>query len=65
MKVPAQPYRCALNKTQPAAMDLDAIKRSGWQDQHILVVSDQDERLDFIERELVRRIGDRLYGSGD
>ncbi len=65
MKVPAQPYRCALNKAQPAAMDLDAIKRSGWQDQHILVVSDQDERLDFVERELVRRIGDRLYGSGD
>ena len=64
MKVSAQPYRCALNKAQSAAMDLDAIKRSGWQDQHILVVSDQDERLDFIERELVRRIGDRLYGSG-
>ncbi len=65
MKVPAHTYRCPLDKAQPTAMDLDAIKRSGWQDQHILVVSDRDERLDFIERELVRRIGDRLYGSGD
>ncbi len=65
MKVPAHPYRCPLNKAQPTVMDLDAIKRSGWQDQHILVVSDRDERLDFVERELVRRIGDRLYGSGD
>ena len=65
MKVPAHPYRCPLNKTQPTAMDLDAIKRSGWQDQHILVVSDRDERLDFVERELVRRIGDRLYGPGE
>jgi hypothetical protein len=54
-----------LNKAQPTAMDLDAIKRSGWQDQHILVVSDRDERLDFVERELVRRIGDRLYGPGE
>ncbi len=65
MKVPAHPYRCPLNKAQPTTMDLDAIKRSGWQDQHILVVSDRDERLDFVERELVRRIGDRLYGPGE
>jgi hypothetical protein len=27
------------------------------------VVAEQDERLDFLERELVRRIGDRLYGE--
>jgi hypothetical protein len=27
------------------------------------VVNASDERLDFIEREIVRRIGDRLYGG--
>jgi uncharacterized tellurite resistance protein B-like protein len=48
---------------QPVVTDLDAIKRSGWQDQHILVVCDADERLDFLERQLIRRIGDQLYGS--
>jgi hypothetical protein len=45
-------------------MDLDAIKEQGWRDQHILVVNASDERLDFIEREIVRRIGERLYGAG-
>ena len=38
-------------------------KERGWRDQHILVVNASDERLDFIEREIVRRIGDRLYGG--
>jgi hypothetical protein len=49
---------------QPVVTDLDAVKRSGWREQHILVVSDQDERLDFLEREFIRRIGERLYGPG-
>jgi hypothetical protein len=43
---------------------LDAIKERGWRDQHILVVNASDDRLDFIEREIVRRIGERLYGPG-
>ena len=58
------PYRCALGRVQPQATDLDAIKERGWRDQHILVVNATDERLDFIEREIVRRIGERLYGTG-
>lgn len=58
------PYRCALGRVQPQTTDLDAIKEQGWHDQHILVVNASDERLDFIEREIVRRIGERLYGTG-
>ena len=64
MKVPAQPYRCALARLQPQVTDLDAIKEQGWRDQHILVVNAQDERLDYLERELLQRIGERLYGKG-
>jgi hypothetical protein len=64
MKIPNLPYQCPLGKVQPKPVNLDAIKKTGWQEQHILVVSDQDERLDFIERELIRRIGNRLYGTG-
>jgi hypothetical protein len=45
-------------------MDIEAVKQRGWQEEHILVVSDSDSRLDFAERELIRRIGERLYGSG-
>ena len=64
MKIPEQSYRCPLGRLQPQTSDLDAIKQTGWREQHILVVCEQDERLDFIEREFVRRLGERLYGAG-
>ena len=41
----------------------ELLKQRGWRDQHILVVSEEDERLDFVEREFVRRLGERLYGG--
>ena len=63
MKVPPQPYRCPLGRLQPQVTDLDAIKEQGWRDQHILVVNAEDSRLDFCERQLVRRIGERLSGK--
>lgn len=63
MKIPANTYRCPLGRLQPQTTDLDAIKQTGWRDQHILVVSEQDTRLDFVEREFVRRLGERLYGG--
>lgn len=63
MKIPANTYRCPLGRLQPQTTDLEAIKQSGWREQHILVVSEQDDRLDFVEREFVRRLGERLYGG--
>jgi hypothetical protein len=45
-------------------MDVEATKGQGWREQHILVISDEDERLDFLERQLIRSIGERLYGQG-
>ena len=62
MKVPTPQYRCPLGRLQPQSTDLDAIKERGWRDQHILVVNEDDDRLDIVEREYVRRIGNRLYG---
>ncbi len=64
MKTPSSPYCSPLGRIQPERMDVEAVKRRGWREEHILVVSDSDARLDFIERELIRRIGERLYGSG-
>ena len=64
MKIPVQRYRCPLERFQPNAPDVEAVKETGWREQRILVVSDSDERLDFVEREFVRRLGERLYGSG-
>ena len=64
MKIPTPTYRCPLGRIQPEPSDLEAMKQRGWRDQHILVVNASDERLDFIEREFVRRIGERRYGQG-
>ena len=64
MKIPNYQYRCPLGRLQPQTTDLDAIKERGWRDQHILVVNADDDRLDWMERELVRQIGERLYGAG-
>jgi len=64
MKAPIPPYRCPLGRMQPERVDVEAVKQRGWLEDHILVVSDTDTRLDFIEREIIRRIGERLYGSG-
>jgi hypothetical protein len=58
----ANRYRCPLSRFQPQVTDLDEVKRNGWREQQILVVDAQDERLDWVERELVKRIGERLYG---
>jgi hypothetical protein len=63
MNIPAQHYRCPLGRLQPEVTDMEAVKQKGWRAQRILVVSAQDARLDFVERELVRRIGERLYGE--
>ncbi|MBP9904527.1 MAG: hypothetical protein KBF66_03145 [Rhodoferax sp.] len=63
MKVPTHHYQCPMGRLQPKVTDLDAMKERGWRDQNILVVSAEDQRLDYLERELVRRIGERLYGT--
>ncbi|MFZ5499694.1 MAG: hypothetical protein ACOY6N_11660 [Pseudomonadota bacterium] len=62
MKIPAYRYRCPLDRFDRRD-DPEDIKRQGWRDQHILVVAENDARLDFVERELIRRIGERLYGE--
>ena len=57
-------YPSPLGRMQPTPVDVEATKRQGWREQHILVISHDDERLDFMERQLIRSIGERLYGQG-
>ena len=64
MKIPPARYPSPLGRMQATLMDVEATKRQGWREQHILVISDDDERLDFLERQLIRSIGERLYGQG-
>ena len=63
MKIPPARYPSPLGRMQATSMDVEAAKRQGWREQHILVISDEDERLDFLERQLIRSIGERLYGQ--
>jgi len=42
--------------------DPEQVKREGWREQGLLAVSLDDERLSWPERELVRQLGERLYG---
>ena len=42
--------------------DPEQVKRDGWYDQRILAVSLDDHRLTWPERELVRQLGEKLYG---
>ena len=41
----------------------DRIKRAGWQDMGTLVVDVADPRLTWPERELVKQLGQKLYGD--
>jgi len=41
------------------------LKRDGWIEQNILVVSPDDHRLTWPEREFIRQIGEKLYGKPD
>lgn len=45
------------------AFDKESIKRAGYHEQNILVVSLDDNRLSWLEREVLRQIGSRLYGE--
>ena len=41
----------------------ERVKREGWLEQGLLAVSVDDERLTWPERELVRQLGEKLYGK--
>lgn len=43
--------------------DPEAVKRDGWRDQGLLAVSIDDHRLTWPERELLRQLGEKLYGK--
>jgi len=57
------PLQSPLGRRLPTPIDAEAIKRHGWQDQNVLVVNANDPRLTWPERELVKQLGEKLYGS--
>ena len=55
-------YQNPLARLMPSSMDVDKMKREGWQKERILVVCADDPKLDFILKEFVIKIGNLLYG---
>ena len=43
--------------------DPDRVKRDGWNEQGLLAIAIDDDRLTWPERELVRHLGEKLYGK--
>jgi hypothetical protein len=43
--------------------DPEHIKRAGWQERGVLVIAEDDQRLTWPERELIRQLGVKLYGE--
>jgi hypothetical protein len=46
-----------------ARRDAEQVKHDGWQEQNLLVVAENDQRLTWPERELIRQLGQKLYGA--
>lgn len=42
--------------------DAERVKRDGWQERGVLVIAEDDQRLTWPERELIRQLGQKLYG---
>jgi hypothetical protein len=55
--------RSHLGRHQPVRIDPEAEKRTGWRRHGILVVGEEDPRLSWAERELIRQLGAKLYGG--
>ena len=55
--------RSHLGHHQPTRIDAEVEKRAGWRRHGILVIAEQDPRLSWPERELIRQLGVKLYGE--
>ena len=60
---PKQP-QSPLARMQGPTINAESTKVFGWNRHGILVVSEDDNRLTWVERELVRNLGEKLYGRG-
>ena len=53
-----------LGRMQAPTIDAEGTKVFGWNRHGILVVSENDDRLTWVEQALVRNLGEKLYGRG-
>ncbi len=48
---------------RPTKIDLEKVKKEGWNKEGILVVKIDDERLSWPEKEIIKQIGNKIYNS--
>ena len=53
---------CALGKLIPEVIDVETLKADGWNDHRILVVGADDTRINWMERQVIEQMGERLFG---
>lgn len=56
-------YRSNLANITPTKIDPEVVKKRGWIYEGILVVSEDDPRLGWAEKQFINQIGTRLYGN--
>ena len=57
------PLRSNLGRIQPKQIDDEKLKREGWNNDGILIIKADDERLSWPEKELIKQIGDKIYNN--
>lgn len=58
-----RPPTCNLGRFVPSQMDVESVKREGFNQHGILVVAVEDQRLSWIERQIIDGVGRKLYGK--
>ena len=56
------PAKCALGKLIPDTIDTETLKHDAWSQHRILVVCTDDPRINWIERQVLETIGEKLFG---
>ena len=60
MNAPQTP-RCTLARFIPNQMDVEEVKADGFNNHRIFVVSLDDARINWMERQVIEQLGNRLY----
>lgn len=58
-----RPPTCTLARFVPEQMDVESVKKEGFNQHGILVVAVDDQRLSWIERDFIKKLGERIYGE--
>lgn len=60
----AQSYLGRMVRPGPTTRpEIEAMQRLAWRDRGFFAISEDDPRLSWDERELIRRFGDKLHGK--